>query len=95
MTKCYDILLYSGDALSPVYYLIDGIEGETAEIALEANLPDITQQVREMFDMGPEIEDRKIYEGLYLLENGAPISVRGIVEKGYPSSVMPRDNTKH
>lgn len=72
----YEVLFYSGEQMPPSYYLIDGIEGETAEDALREHLREVVKRVREIFGLGDEFSDRKIYEGLYILRADGLISAR-------------------
>ena len=69
MRKWYEVVFYSGDGPFPAYYLIDTIQSESMdrEKELRDKLADITHRVREMFDIGDNIPDWKIYEALYVL----------------------------
>jgi len=60
----YEVLFYSGEEMPSAYYLIDGIEGETAEDALREQLGEVVKRVREIFGLGDEFPNRKIYDGL-------------------------------
>ena len=74
----YEVLFYSGEEMPPAYYLIDGVEGDKAEDALRDHLVEIVQQVRQIFGLGNDFPDRKIYDGLYVLRENGLVSARGI-----------------
>jgi len=72
----YEVLFYSGEEMPPAYYLIDGIEGETAEDALREQLGEVVKKVREIFGLGDDFPIRKIYDGLYVLRGDGLVSAR-------------------
>jgi len=72
----YEVLFYSGEEMPPAYYLIDGIEGEKAEDALRDHLEEIVNKIRQIFGLGDDFPDRKIYDGLYVLREGGLVSAR-------------------
>lgn len=79
MIKLYEVLFYNGDGLIPAYYLIDSIDSETIEKDFKDKLAIITQRVREMFHLGDEVPNRKIYESLFVLEEDGLISITSIM----------------
>jgi len=72
----YEVLFYSGEEMPPAYYLIDGIEGETIEDALHERVGEVVKRIREIFCLGDEFPDRKIYDGLYVLRENGLVSAR-------------------
>lgn len=72
----YEVLFYSGEEIPPSYYLIDGIEGETAEDALREQSGEVVKRIREIFGLGDEFPDRKIYDRLYVLREDGLVSAR-------------------
>ena len=72
----YEVLFYSGEEMPPAYYLIDGVEGEKAEDALRDHMGEIVKQVRQIFVLGDDFPDRKIYDGLYVLKGDGLVSAR-------------------
>lgn len=78
MTELYEVLYYNGDGMFPAYYLIDGIESETIKKELKDKQASITQRVREMFHLGNDFPDRKIYEALFVLKEDGLISIKNI-----------------
>jgi hypothetical protein len=75
MANLYEVLFYSGAGMIPAYYLIDGIEGDTIEDALQNQLGSVVQQVRETFHLGDQFPVRKIYEALFVLKEDGLVSV--------------------
>lgn len=47
----YEVLFFDGWGPDPAYYLVDSVEGDTAEDALAANSQRIVQQVRRRFGL--------------------------------------------
>ncbi len=72
----YEVLFYSGEEMPPSYYLIDGVEGETAEEALRKHILEIIKRVREIFCLGDDFPDNKICDSLYILRDGGLVSAR-------------------
>ncbi len=73
----YEVLFYDGDI--PAYYLLDGVEGDTPEQALAANLERITQEVRDRFNLQKDdASDERIQETIYLLRENGLVSVRDV-----------------
>jgi hypothetical protein len=72
----YEILFYSGEQTPPSYYLIDGIEGDTPEVALREKCGEIIKRAREVLCLGDEFPDHKICDGLYLLRKDGLVSAR-------------------
>ena len=71
MARLYEVLFYNGWQDAPAYYLLDGIEGRTPKAALKRHLPKVIREVRELFSLGPEVEDERICETLYALKSDA------------------------
>jgi len=76
MTKLHEVLYYNGDGLFPAYYLIDGIEGETIKKELKDKQANITQRIREMFNLGDDFPDRKIHEAIFVLKEDGLVSIK-------------------
>ena len=72
----YEVLFYCGEEMPPAYYLIGGIEGEKAEDALRDQLGKVVKLVRQIFGLGDEFPDRKIYDDLYVLSEDGLVSAR-------------------
>ena len=70
----YEVLFFNGWGTMPAYYLLDGVEGNTPEQALAANLERVIQQVREHFGFAEdEMSDARIQEA----ESVAPFPLAG------------------
>ncbi len=80
MAHLYEVLFYNGWQDAPAYYLLDGIEGRTPGEALKRHLPQVIQQVRELFGLGPEVEDDRICETLYALKSDALVPAWKVLE---------------
>jgi len=72
----FEVLFYDGWGDMPAYFLVDVVEGETAEEALQNNLPQLIATVREMFGLDESVTDEKICETLYLLHPEGLLPVR-------------------
>lgn len=73
----YEALFYDGWADVPAYYLIDGIEGRTAEDALANNLERLVQVARELLNLSPQVvSDIRIKQSMYVLRPNALVSPR-------------------
>jgi hypothetical protein len=73
----YEALFYDGWTDVPAYYLIDGIQGRTAEDALANNLDRLVQAARELLDLPSEIvPDRRIKQSIYVLRRNGLVSPR-------------------
>ncbi|HZS16307.1 MAG TPA: hypothetical protein VFA51_00070 [Candidatus Udaeobacter sp.] len=73
----YEALFYDGWADVPAYYLIDGIEGRTAENALANNLDRLIQRAREQLDLSSEsVSDLRIRQSIYVLRRDGLVSPR-------------------
>ncbi|PYJ17167.1 MAG: hypothetical protein DME96_07045 [Verrucomicrobia bacterium] len=73
----YEALFYDGWADVPAYYLIDGIQGRTAEDALANNLDRLVQAARESLNLPSEIvPDRRIKQSIYVVRSDGLVSPR-------------------
>ena len=64
----YEALFYDGWADVPAYYLIDSVEGDTAEDALIKNLDRLVQTARDLLSFSPEfVSDRHIRQSIYVV----------------------------
>ena len=64
----YEALFYDGWADVPAYYLIDNIEGDTAEDALVKNLDSLIRTARDLLNFSPAfISDRHIRQSIYVV----------------------------
>ena len=72
----FEVLFYDGWGDMPAYFLVDVVEGETAEEALQNNLPQLIATVREMFGLDESVTDEEICETLYLLHPEGLLPVR-------------------
>jgi hypothetical protein len=80
----FEVLFYDGWGEMPAYFLVDVVEGETAEEALQNNLPQIIAAVREMFKLDESVTDEKICETLYLLHPEGLLPVRKYTHRQVP-----------
>ncbi len=78
MRKLYEVVFYSGDARFPAYYVVDQIACENVEEELKNRLARIMQKVRNMFDIGDNIPDLKVYEALYVLQEDGLTFIKDI-----------------
>jgi hypothetical protein len=76
MAQLYEVLFYDGYQEPPAYWLIDGVEGETPEQALAANLVAVTAKARKALHLGPDCEDEWIQKSLYVLRPGGLAAAR-------------------
>jgi hypothetical protein len=75
----YEVLFFDGWGMTPAYYLLDGVEGDTPEQALAANLEQITQQVRRCFDLRENgLSDEQIRETIYVLRENGLVSAKDV-----------------
>ena len=81
MARLYEVLFYNGWQDAPAYYLLDGIEGRTPKAALKKHLPKVIQEVRDLFSLGPEIDDDWICKTLYALKSDALVPARDVLEE--------------
>jgi len=73
----YEALFHDGWADVPAYYLIDGIQGRTAEDALANNLDRLVQAARESLNLPSEIvPDRRIKQSIYVVRSDGLVSPR-------------------
>ena len=73
----YEALFYDGWADMPAYYLIDGIEGRTAEDALANNLDRLVQGARNVLDLSSDIvSDLRIKQSIYVVRRDGLVSPR-------------------
>ena len=66
----YEAVWYNGWVEPPGYFLVETVEGVTAEEALLQNLTRLTQQVRDLFSLD-NWPDEKIQETLYVFPTEA------------------------
>jgi hypothetical protein len=73
----YEALFYDGWADVPAYYLIDSIEGETAEDALAKNLDRLVQAARNSLNFSSEtVSELHIKQAIYVLRGNGLVSAR-------------------
>lgn len=73
----YEALFYDGWADVPAYYLIDSVEGETAEDALATNLDRLVQQTRDLLNFPSAIvSDLHIKQAMYVLRGDGLVTSR-------------------
>ncbi|MBI5001100.1 MAG: hypothetical protein HZB92_06190 [Euryarchaeota archaeon] len=75
MGKVYNILFYNGDGIVPTYYVIDSVDGIAIKDGNKNKLINIVQKVREIFHLGDDFPDNRIYESLFILEENGIIPV--------------------
>ncbi len=70
MAQLFEVLFYDGYQQPPVYYLIDGITGETPKQALADNLDAVTEMVHEVLHLDSNCTDHFIHQSLLVLRPG-------------------------
>ena len=80
MSRLYEVLFYNGWVDAPAYYLLDSIEGRTPKAALKAHLPELIREVRRLFSLDEDVEDRRICETLYAMRSDALIPARRVLD---------------
>lgn len=79
----YEAVWYNGWIYPPAYVLLDEVEGDTPQQALQNNLAHLTQRVREIYSIEPEEwRDEKIQDTLYILKNDTKVSVDSLWRSG-------------
>lgn len=78
MKKLYEVVFYSGDQPLPAYYVVDEIACDSVDEELKNKLARFTQRVRNMFDIGDDIPNRKIHKALYVLQEDGLIPIKDI-----------------
>jgi len=73
----YEAVYYNGWLESPAYVLIDVIDGDTPEQALEDHQQRLINAVREMLALEEE-PDRRILEALYIIRENGLLSARQV-----------------
>lgn len=81
-TQLFEVLFYDGHAEPPAYYLLEGVEGESPEQALQANLTELTQRVRSHLHLCAEVPDLRIHQSLYVMRPDGLVSAGRITEAG-------------
>ncbi len=74
MAQLFEVLFYDGYQQPPVYYLIDGITGETPKQALADNLDAVTEKVRAVLRLDSDCSDHFIRKSLFVLRPGGLVS---------------------
>lgn len=73
----YEALFYDGWDDVPKYYLIDGIEGRTAEDALVKNLDRLIQAARDLLNLPSGfVSDLRIKQSIYVVRRDGLVSSR-------------------
>ena len=75
----YEALFFDGWGTLPAYYIIDGVEGDTPEQALVANIDRITDQVRRLFHLPEQgVSKEQIQETIYVLRANGLVPGRNV-----------------
>jgi len=73
----YEAVFYDGWADIPAYYVLDSVEGETAEDALAKNLDSLVQTARDLLNFASEtISDLHIKQAIYVLRGNGLVAPR-------------------
>jgi outer membrane lipopolysaccharide assembly protein LptE/RlpB len=72
-------LFYDGWSTVPAYYLVGSVQGDTPEQALEANIEQVTRQVRDLLSLNDsDVSDDQIQETIYVLRENALVSLQDV-----------------
>lgn len=75
----YEVLFYDGWSTVPAYYLVGSVEGDTPEQSLEANIEQVTRQVRELLSLDDsDVSDDQIQETIYVLRENGLVSLQDV-----------------
>lgn len=75
----YEVLFYDGWSTIPAYYLVGSVEGDTPEQSLEANIEQVTRQVRELLSLNDsDVSDDQIQETIYVLRENGLVSLQDV-----------------
>jgi hypothetical protein len=73
----YEALLYDGWTDIPAYYVLDSVEGETAEDALAKNLDRLVQKARDSLNFASEtVSDLHTKQAIYVLRGNGLVAPR-------------------
>ena len=78
MAGPYEVLFYDGEASQPAYYLIDGVEGKTADDAMKDNVEELTERARAVLHLGEDYPARRIRDSLYVLRDNGLARASGL-----------------
>jgi hypothetical protein len=73
----YEAVFYDGWADIPAYYVLDSVDGETAEDALAKNLDRLVQTARDLLNFASDtVSDLHIKQAIYVLRGNGLVAPR-------------------